>query len=181
MPLERATALHASTEHAAYVFGAPVGGVLVAAFGSANALWVDAASFGLSALVVAAALPAVAARPRGGRYVGDLVDGLRFIVREPVLRAFLAAATVGNLLISPLGPVFLPIYAKEEFGSAAVAGVMIAAYGTGGIAGTSFVGIAAERVRRRLVYRISWLMYPLFWAVLALLPPRPVLLPVCCS
>jgi MFS family permease len=52
VPLERATGLHSTVERTAGMLGAAFAGGLVAVIGPANALVVDAVSFGLSALVL---------------------------------------------------------------------------------------------------------------------------------
>jgi predicted MFS family arabinose efflux permease len=177
VPLERANAWLVGTEHLGYVLGAPAAGALVALLGPANALWIDAASFVLSALLVAALVPA--ARPlveaRRG-YLGDLLDGLRFLAREPVVRALLLLSAIGNLLISPLTPVFLPVYAREELGGVGELGIAVAAYGAGGLAGTALAGVVAGSVARRSLWLAAWLPYGAVWLGLVALPPLAGLL-----
>ena len=119
VPLERATALWTTTEHTGYVLGAPLAGILIATVGAPNALWFDAASFGLSALLVLGLVPAL--QPGGGLrpYAEELIAGLRFVFSHRTLRLFLVLAAVGNFLIAPLAPVLLPVYAREHLGGAA--------------------------------------------------------------
>jgi MFS family permease len=177
VPLERANAWLVGTEHFGYVLGAPLGGALVTILGAANALWIDAASFALSALLVAAfvqaARPAMQAR-RG--YLAELLDGLRFLAREPLVRTLLVLSAAGTLLISPLAPVFLPVYAREQLGGASDLGIAVAAYGAGGLAGTALAGIVAGSLPRRTVWLAAWLPYGAFWLGLVALPPLAGLL-----
>ena len=170
-PLERATALWTTTEHLGYVAGAPIAGIAIAAVGAPSALWLDAASFALSAAAVAAAVPAVSSAPRATTYLGDLVEGLRFIARDPVLRAFLTLATVGNFLIAPLATVVLPVYAHERLGGAAELGLLVGLYGAGGLAGALAFGIVGTRVRRRTLFATVWIVYPALSAMLVGVPP----------
>ncbi len=58
VPMERVTGLSSTVERTASMLGAAVAGGLVALIGPANALVVDALSFGLSALLLAWAIPA---------------------------------------------------------------------------------------------------------------------------
>ena len=51
---ERANALFTSAEHVGYLLGAPVAGLLIAAFGVGPTLWVTVAAFAFSAIVVLA-------------------------------------------------------------------------------------------------------------------------------
>jgi MFS family permease len=172
VPLERANAWLVGTEHLGYVLGAPAAGALVALLGPATALWIDAASFVLSGLLVVALVPA--ARPlleARRRYLADLLDGLRFLAREPVVRALLVLSATGNLLISPLTPVFLPVYAREELGGAGELGIAVAAYGAGGLAGTALAGVVAGSLPRRSLWLAAWLPYGAFWMGLVALPP----------
>ena len=67
--MERASGIRSAIQQSAILIGAPVGGVLVAAFGATTALWLDAASFLVSAALVGvlrAATGRTAARPRSG-------------------------------------------------------------------------------------------------------------------
>jgi MFS family permease len=172
MPLERANALHKGTEHVGYVVGAPLAGALIAAMGAPNALWLDSASFLLAALVVAITVPEAqrSEQPRR-RYLAELAGGLRFVVREPVVRALLVLPAVGNFFISPLGPVVLPVYAREELGGPSALGALMAAYGNGGIVGIAFYGALGPRVSRRTVYVSLAVFYPVVSFGLVALPP----------
>src|SRR5688500_15259700 len=53
--LERANSVSTTSEHLGYLLGAPLAGVLIASFGAPRALWIDAASFVVSAVIVGAA------------------------------------------------------------------------------------------------------------------------------
>ena len=92
VPLERVTGLSSTVERTASMLGAALAGGLVAVIGPANALVVDAASFGVSALLLAWAVPArtrqvAPARPRRGRRPGAVrraaAGGLAVPARRP--------------------------------------------------------------------------------------------------
>ncbi|MCY7397016.1 MAG: MFS transporter, partial [Nocardioides sp.] len=97
VPMERATGLSGTVERTAAMLGAAAAGLLVAAISAANALLVDAVSFGLAAAVLAWATaplapppveqPARAAPPRRARqsYVAPLREGLAVLRRARVL------------------------------------------------------------------------------------------------
>ena len=67
--------------------GPLVGGVLVAASGPELAYWVNAASFGVSALLLAGipAPPAAGDKPLSRGHLRDLVDGISLVRRSPPL------------------------------------------------------------------------------------------------
>jgi MFS family permease len=172
MPLERANALHNGTEHIGYIVGAPLAGVLVATIGAPNALWVDSASFVLAAVVLGVSVTAAGRRAAPRRhYVAELVEGLRFVAREPVVRSLLVLPTVGNFFISPLGPVVLPVYAREELSGSGAFGALMAAYGVGGILGIALYGVLGPRLPRRPIYVALALFYPAVSFFLIALPP----------
>jgi predicted MFS family arabinose efflux permease len=180
--LERATSLWVSTEHIAYVVGAPVAGVLIAAVGAANVLWLDAASFALAAMLVAVGVRA--ARPGADerrRYLDDLREGIRFLVGDRVLRFFLFAASTGNMLAAPIALVFLPVYANDVVGSATALGLCVAAYGLGGIGGAILLEPIVRIFGRTRAYLLSWILWVAVYFAIAALPPLPVMLAVLLS
>lgn len=95
-PLERANAAYEGNQYLSLLLGPPLAGVLVARIGAANVLWLDAASFALSALVVAVAVPGTAvpaARRQASRFRDDLLAGLRYLRDERLLRALALSVT----------------------------------------------------------------------------------------
>ena len=168
MSLERANSVSTTSEHLGYVLGAPLAGVVIAAAGAPQALWVDAASFALSAVLVAAAVPAVRAAP--GRV--PVLEGLRFVIQNRLLRTFFAIWTVGGFLIAPLAAVVLPAYARQELGGSGDLAAAVTAYGFGGLVGTVAFGVVGRRVPRRSFFVTMWLVYPALSCVLVLMPGR---------
>ena len=84
--MERAAGIRAGIQQGAQLVGAPLGGVLVAALGATAALWIDAASFLVSAGLVLLLVPRPhrdASSEARGRFLAELADGLRFIWRQP--------------------------------------------------------------------------------------------------
>jgi MFS family permease len=82
MPMERANAADRAIGRTGQLVGPPVAGVLIALIGAANVLFVDAATFSISAAVVAVGVSAVATgsarvEPEGKRgYLSDLAHGV---------------------------------------------------------------------------------------------------------
>jgi MFS family permease len=71
VPMERATGLASTVERSASMLGAALAGGLVAWVGPANALVVDAASFGLAAVVLAWSTRSLASRPEPAMMAAD--------------------------------------------------------------------------------------------------------------
>ena len=178
MRTEQVTSALTATEHGAYVLGAPAAGLLIAFIGAPALLWVDATTFLASAVLVTFGVRSIGAhrRPAGGAYIGELIDGLRYIWREPAILTVTLAATAGAFFIDPLSPVLLPIYVNQQFGDATALGLALGAYGIGGLFGIGVFFGLATRVPRPLLYRGLWIAYALASFTLVALPPLVALL-----
>jgi predicted MFS family arabinose efflux permease len=168
-PRERANALFTSAEHLGYLLGAPIAGLLIAAFDVSGALWVTVASFAFAALVVARLvnLPhsrAVAATAESA----GLREAVAFIWGDPALRALFVFPTMAVLLVGPLVPMVLPVLARETFGDPVVLGVMVASYGVGGLLGAAGFGMFGSRVPRRRLYIGVFVVWPCTYAAITL-------------
>jgi predicted MFS family arabinose efflux permease len=175
-PRERANSLFTSAEHVGYLGGAPLAGLLLAAFGSGGALWVTTALFAVAALLVGRLVHAP--RPdtaSDGRSPG-LRETLAFIWADPALRALVVFPTLAVLLVGPLVPLVLPVLAIEAFGNPVALGVMVATYGLGGLVGAVGFGIVGAHVRRRRVYLAVFVVLPGTYAALAMLLALPLTL-----
>ncbi|HEU5423664.1 MAG TPA: MFS transporter, partial [Nitrolancea sp.] len=88
MTLDRANSISESASYVALLLGPPLAGVLIAFIGASNVLWLDAASFVVSAAIVAGSIPAASQaseRTVSGRYLDDLKAGLRFVRDDRLL------------------------------------------------------------------------------------------------
>ncbi len=194
--IERATAMTDGVVRGARFVGAPLAGVLIAVIGASNLLWIDAATFAISALLIGTLVPAyVPATPVPGadtvetaeasasnsarRYLAELRDGLRFIWRDPILLSIVVTVMVTNLLDAGMGSVLTPAYIKQVFGSAVVQGILVAVFGGAAFIGTLVFGTIGHRLPRRLTLGVGFTLAgaPRFWT-LALVPFIPMLLVV---
>jgi predicted MFS family arabinose efflux permease len=177
---ERANAMFTSAEHVGYLLGAPVAGVLIAAFGVGGALWVTVAAFVFAALVVGRLVrlpvsPSVWSTSDSQGEVG-LREAVAFIWNDPALRALFVFPTAAVLLVGPLAPIVLPVLAREAFGDPVVLGVMVAAYGAGGLLGAAGFGLIGTRISRRRLYVGVFVVWPSTYAVITLVPVLAVTL-----
>jgi predicted MFS family arabinose efflux permease len=174
---ERANALFTSAEHIGYLLGAPIAGLMIAAFGVGIAMWVTVASFAFAALVVAR----LVRLPRPGAIAATVERaGLRetfaFIWADPALRALFVFPTVAVLLVGPLAPIVLPVLAREAFGDPVVLGLMVASYGAGGLLGAAGFGMIGSRIPRRWLFIGVFVVWPATYAAIALVPFLPITL-----
>jgi predicted MFS family arabinose efflux permease len=179
MPVEALNARDRAVVRLGSVVGPLIAGFLIAGIGAVNVLFVDAATFGCSALLIALGVPHATDRraPKpmdgGGRqYLADLASGLRFVRSTGLLLPMILVATVGNLFDQPLITVIAPIYAKEVYGSPASFGALVGAFSGGAFAGSLLFGAVGRRWPRRAVFLSSYVVgAALIYGALALSPP----------
>ncbi|MGB3328274.1 MAG: MFS transporter [Thermomicrobiales bacterium] len=167
MPLDRVNALFESFQYLALLLGTPLAGLLVASMGAENVLWLNAATFVLSALVVAIFIPSTLFAKQvfeTAGYLNDVLSGLRFIRHDALLWPMVLLLAAANAISSSIVGVILPWYARDAFGSAASLGVIMAASGAGGFLGSTLYGVWNSRLPRRFVWMIGFLLPPFeFW------------------
>jgi MFS family permease len=176
MRLERANSAFQGIQHASFLLGPPLAGLLITLLAPGNVLWIDAVTFVVSAALVVALVPPVARRSgteprRAGGYLAQLAEGMTFIRRDRLVFWMFGIGVVANFLILPLFAVVLPVYARQVYGSAVDLGLMLGGFGSGALAGTVFYGTVGHLLPRRttLVSAIMFVGLP-FWVVVATPP-----------
>lgn len=178
VPMERASGFRSGIQQGSQLVGAPLGGLLVAAFGATGALWLDAASFLVSAALVVFFIPrphAAEGEAARGRFFSELADGLRFIWRRPLVKALLLMVLLSNLVEAP-GTVVLAVFAEEEYGSAANFGLLVGVLGGAALAGALAYSAIGHRLPRRRTFLVCFSVVPVSYLGLAALPPLPIAL-----
>jgi MFS family permease len=178
--MERANGIRGAIQQGSWLVGAPLGGILVAELGATTALWLDAASFLVSATLVGLLVPAAkrvaeSETPRG--YLAELSEGLRFIWGRRLVRAFVLTVLVTNLLDAPF-PVVMPVFARDAFGSAADLGLMYGTFGGAALVGALAYSTFGHRLPRKLTFVSCFTVVPLMYLVMATLPSIGVALAV---
>jgi MFS family permease len=191
VPYERATGLSSAIERGATMVGAAIAGGLVAAVGPANAVAVDAASFGLCALVLVATTRSLD-RPgereqRGGSsgaeerasYAARLRDGWRFLRGDAVLMSLCVMVAVTNLLDLAWSAVLLPVWAHDSGAGVGAVGLVFSVWGGASMLGSVVAAAYGTRLPRFATYLVAFLVtglprFVLFalgvplWAILAM-------------
>jgi MFS family permease len=155
----------------AQVSGRGLASGLVVIIGAARAVTADALSYAASVtclLLVRGHEPRPERKSTGARQLRrDIVQGLTFITRHPVLRKTTACAAVGNLFIAMQISLNLLFLIRVLHVRPAFAGLVIALGSLGGIMG----GMRAASIIRRIgSARIIWFSLLVFDAPSLLLP-----------
>jgi hypothetical protein len=105
IPIERCSGLYDGVSRAASLVGLPLAGALVAVTSAVSVLAIDAGTFAVSALLVAALVPKRAQPPRdadgAGPYLTALAEGFRYLRGDRLLMAIAAMILVTNFLDGP--------------------------------------------------------------------------------
>ncbi len=130
--------------------GPAIGGFLILWVGPQGNFFVQAGAYALVALTILKLnFPPERSSLSTGATRSNLLDGLRYVIKEPTTRAFLLMGWVLPLFIIPNYSALPPIYAKDVFGGGPdTLGALLSAVGIGGIFG-GFVSAALSRFERR--------------------------------
>ncbi|MEV4077472.1 MFS transporter [Nonomuraea fuscirosea] len=165
MPLARAAGLYDGAARCAALTGSALGGVLIAVFGAENVLWVDAATFAVSAPLFAfgaRGLPEARARRRAGRtssraYRHELAEGYRFLATTPLLLGLCLMTLVTRCLDQGWSAVLLPMEARVDLDGSIDLGLLNAAFGVCALLGALVYGAVGSRFRRWPVFTVAFL------------------------
>ncbi len=197
VPYERATGLASAIERGATMIGAAIAGGLVAVLGAANAVAVDAVSFGACALLLLVTTRSLQARgpdtpvrsdqlaghdevgQSPASYVAQLRDGWNFLRRDAVLMSLCVMVAVTNLLDLAWSAVLLPVWAHSSGAGVGAVGLVFSVWGGASMLGSVVAAAYGTRLPRFQTYLIAFLVTGLprfllfalgvpLWAILAM-------------
>ncbi|MEX0170744.1 MFS transporter [Streptomyces sp. LMG1-1-1.1] len=166
MPLSRATSFYDAVSRGARMTGAALAGLLVALIGADTVLYVDAATFTVSALLALVGLRGVpSAEPARGApplsvavYRADLREGYAFLLRTPLILGVNLMVMITNGLAQSWSAVLLPVHAREELGGSTALGLLVAVFGGCALIGALLYAAVGHRFPRRPVVAVGFLL-----------------------
>lgn len=162
--LERVSGLGSAVERTSTMGGAALAGLLVASVGAAHALYVDAATFLVSFVVLALStrgLGQPVPREHGAdptSYATDLRQGWDFLRTDPVLVAICAMVAVTNLVDQAYVAVLAPVWARESGAGVAVLGTLFAVMSGASVVGALVAARWGETLPRYRTYVVAFLV-----------------------
>lgn len=186
--LASAIALNSSVFNGARVIGPSIAGLLVAAVGTASAFTLNGVSFlAVIAGLLMMRLPPFMPNERYSTPVLDLLNGVRYVARDPLKRVVIAALMV-QTVFGTLHMTLMPIFAQNVLvvqhvpllsSGEARLGILMAGSGVGALIAAISLAWLSARLRSGLrivlgllVYPISYILFSLttsFWVALLLL------------
>ena len=124
--------------------GPALAGVLIPFMSAPNVLYVDAATYAVSFLLLWGLVPKTK-RVAGAVASGGVLAGISFFVRDRLLGPLGATVIVLNFVGSAIGAT-IPFYAFDAFESSRVAGLFYTAGGAGALVGSVVAMMAVKRV-----------------------------------
>lgn len=162
VPMERATGLASASERLASTAGAALAGLLVAAVGPANALVVDAASFGVAALLIGLTAPRAVHRGEDDDdalgYLGRLRSGWEFLRHDKVLIGITMMLAVTNLLDLAYTVVLVPVWARDGGFGAETVGLLFGVFSAASVGGAVIAAAIGHRLPRFVTYLVAFLI-----------------------
>ena len=156
----------------AALIGPALAGVLIPIIGAPNVLYVDAATYFISFLLILTLVPR--RKPLGAAVQHGVLAGLHFLRSDRFLAA-LAATAIGFGFLGAGMSAGLPVYAFDEFdGSSQIAGLFYAALGAGALVGSLLAVFAVRKVAPLRLAGFAALAFSVPLWVLPFLPPWPV-------
>lgn len=160
--LPRAASLFDAVSRGARMVGAALAGVLIAFVGAETVLLLDAATFGVSALLIAVGVRGIrAAEPRKAEapvslraYGSELREGYAHLLGNRLLLAIVVMVMFMNGADQGWNAVLLPVHAEGELGGATAIGLLTAMFGAGGLVGALLYGAVGHRFSRRAVFTV---------------------------
>lgn len=161
MQIIRTTAIYDGAGNVAMVTAAPLAGLLILWLGPQGAIWFDAASFVLAALLIGLLVhPPPGSMPdrkaaAEERYFTALRRGAGHLVQDRLLFGMLVMTSVVNLFTVANYAVFVPLWVDEHFGAAPAIGLILSAFACGAIAGNIAFTIFGPKLPQYLTFCIS--------------------------
>jgi predicted MFS family arabinose efflux permease len=153
--LDRVNAILEGNQHLALFVGPPLAGILIAATGASNVLWIDGATSLVSVVTMILLVPnlrSVTAGTIRSGFVAEIREGLSWLWRDQVVKWIALTLCIMNAFGAPFFSLIIAVYAKERWDDPRYLGLLLSALSVGMLIGTALYGWKGVRLPRR------WLM-----------------------
>ncbi|MEV6893905.1 MFS transporter [Kribbella sp. NPDC051137] len=160
VPLERVTGLESTTERLAGFFAYALAGGLITLVGAVNALWIDAASFGICAVLIARWIPKQDRQPVNNEeaYGRRLLEGWQFLRSDRLLLPLVVMIAVTNLLDAATSTVLLPVWIREHGYGPGHTSLILTSFSVTATAFALLASAIGDRIPRKLIFTLAFLI-----------------------
>nr|WP_268253610.1 MFS transporter [Streptomyces finlayi] len=164
--LSRAASLFEAASGGARMAGASLAGVLIALLGAEAVLFLDGATFAVSAALIAGGVRGVraaepmksTARTSFADYRRNLREGYAYVASGGLLLAVVLMVMLTNGLNQSWSAVLFPVHARDNLGGATQLGLLSAMFGAATLLGSLLYGAVGHRFSRRAVFTTAFLL-----------------------
>ena len=169
----RLTSIYTGVGQLTLLLGGSVAGVLISLVNPWGAIWFDAASFAVCAILVSALVHGprapraqdaaqpepIAVQPEREPYLEELLGAVRYLRRDHLLRNMASMLVVTNLFAQAALVVFIPLWIDLRLNHSPVAlGFIGAGFALGAIAGNALFTAIGPRLPRYLTFVLGYLV-----------------------
>ena len=170
--LAQANGLVEGTTNVTNLIGPALAGILISLIGATNVMWLDAASYLVSVVLIGVFVRVGKAVHEQTEDLGGIFAGLRYLRRDTLLaRVSLSSLVFG--FVFPMLVASFPVLAFEQYDeNASVAGLLLALIGAGQVLGSLLTIKLVTRIKpMRLASAAALGLGPPLWL---LVPPSPL-------
>ncbi|MEV0003560.1 MFS transporter [Micromonospora sp. NPDC050980] len=157
VPLIRLTSAYDGLARGMTLFGAVLGGLLIDWVGLTRAIWIDAATFAVCALLIGLLVrpPAPAQPAPRERYLRALRGGFAYLRTDRTLLIMLVVVSVSNMFANASVAVWVPLWVNEVLGDPAGFGLLLGVFSAGALLGNLLFTLVGTRLPGQAVFALG--------------------------
>jgi MFS family permease len=164
---ERGNALDTATNNVTMIAGPALAGVLFAAAGGLSTLLVIGGTWLVAGLLITTVKDQPAGDVQRAHVIREALDGLRYVLHNPVLRGLAVVMSLLNLGVGILEVALPVLFRGFPHGGSAIAGALWSIFGLAALAGALIAGGIATDARERRIMTVTLLIGAAGFAVVA--------------
>ncbi|MET7832324.1 MFS transporter [Micromonospora sediminicola] len=157
VPLIRLTSAYDGLARGMTLFGAVLGGLLIDWVGLTRAIWIDAATFAVCALLIGLLVrpPAPAHPAPRERYLRALRGGFAYLRTDRTLLTMLIVVSASNMFANASVAVWIPLWVSEVLGDPAGFGLLLGVFSAGALLGNLLFTVFGTRLPGQAVFALG--------------------------
>ncbi|ATO12843.1 MFS transporter [Micromonospora sp. WMMA2032] len=157
VPLIRLTSAYDGLARGMTLFGAVLGGLLIDWVGLTRAIWIDAATFAVCALLIGLLVrPPTPAHPAPReRYLRALRGGFAYLRTDRTLLTMLIVVSASNMFANASVAVWIPLWVSEVLGDPAGFGLLLGVFSAGALLGNLLFTVLGTRLPGQAVFALG--------------------------